>query len=300
MREGFAANGSFTITIPTVVLDNDYQIILFGDSDNIGPLFTIVAPFFLKDGLLIQVTYESMSRNLIALNLLGAVAKMGRNCTHKIYESRERTRRRMKMRNWYRRGTTSLQQRRKKTREPPTPLFDDVDQQPRIARLSVLNRAQQAHKLQDARKNFIARRAVTTASLLRRRVSRRDNEDPQTQDVFVDVLMELDDDRTDGATSELQEDGDHDSTTADNFWEEEDATVEEQLLYFRTKDALQNFELKDYRDRRRKIVVDQERWDEQMPELVQAYLDFSNCRRTGKAFEGSVREKHSMTTWSAF
>ncbi|KAJ3804634.1 hypothetical protein EV368DRAFT_65155 [Lentinula lateritia] len=38
-----AANGSFTVTVPAVVPDDDYQIVLFGDSGNIGPSFTIVA-----------------------------------------------------------------------------------------------------------------------------------------------------------------------------------------------------------------------------------------------------------------
>ncbi|KAJ3743683.1 hypothetical protein DFH05DRAFT_1557990 [Lentinula detonsa] len=39
-----AADGSFTVTVPAVVPDNDYQIVLFGDSGNIGPSFSIVAP----------------------------------------------------------------------------------------------------------------------------------------------------------------------------------------------------------------------------------------------------------------
>ncbi|KAJ4464180.1 hypothetical protein C8R41DRAFT_891792 [Lentinula lateritia] len=39
-----AANGSFTVIVPAVVPDDDYQIVLFGDSGNIGPSFTIVAP----------------------------------------------------------------------------------------------------------------------------------------------------------------------------------------------------------------------------------------------------------------
>ncbi|KAJ3735064.1 hypothetical protein DFJ43DRAFT_1060354 [Lentinula guzmanii] len=39
-----AANGSFTVMVPAVVPDNDYQIVLFGDSGNIGPSFTIITP----------------------------------------------------------------------------------------------------------------------------------------------------------------------------------------------------------------------------------------------------------------
>lgn len=59
-------------------------------------------------------------------------------------------------------------------------------------------------------------------------------------------------------------------------------------------------EFKGYRNRKKKVLVDQARWDEQMPELVLAYMDFCNCRRTGALFEGSVKERHMVSVWTAF
>ncbi|KIK62767.1 hypothetical protein GYMLUDRAFT_164093 [Collybiopsis luxurians FD-317 M1] len=38
-----AADGFYTVTVPNVPAGDDYQIVLFGDSGNIGPSFSIVA-----------------------------------------------------------------------------------------------------------------------------------------------------------------------------------------------------------------------------------------------------------------
>ncbi|KIK62834.1 hypothetical protein GYMLUDRAFT_242470 [Collybiopsis luxurians FD-317 M1] len=39
-----AADGFYTVTVPNVAPGDNYQIVLFGDSGNIGPSFSIVAP----------------------------------------------------------------------------------------------------------------------------------------------------------------------------------------------------------------------------------------------------------------
>ncbi|KAJ3724216.1 hypothetical protein DFJ43DRAFT_1003285 [Lentinula guzmanii] len=57
-------------------------------------------------------------------------------------------------------------------------------------------------------------------------------------------------------------------------------------------------ELKGYRNRRNKIQLDQARWDEQMPELVNAYMDFCNRRRSGQLFQAEVRERHVVSVWT--
>jgi len=38
-----AADGSFPVTVPDLVPSDNYQIVLFGDSGNISPSFTVVA-----------------------------------------------------------------------------------------------------------------------------------------------------------------------------------------------------------------------------------------------------------------
>ncbi|KAJ3794622.1 hypothetical protein GGU11DRAFT_879728 [Lentinula aff. detonsa] len=136
---------------------------------------------------------------------------------------------------------------------------------------------------------------MTTTSIIHKRINerQRDDEDTGTHQVYSEVLMDLDNGLDDEDIG--NEDRNHDQP---NLWEDEDATVKEQLLYFRTKEALQEYELKGYRNRRNKIQLDQARWDEQMPELVNAYMDFCNCWRSGQLFQAEVRERHVVSVWT--
>ncbi|KAJ3749419.1 hypothetical protein DFH05DRAFT_1593958 [Lentinula detonsa] len=133
---------------------------------------------------------------------------------------------------------------------------------------------------------------------------RRRGEDDQ---IYMDVLMDLGEEAgmSNGSNNS---DSDSDILPLDNtpseqpdeWGEEEEATEEEQLLYFQAKGTIHDFELKDYRTRKRKIIVDHDRWKSQMPELMEAYMDFCYRRRNGGPHKDEVKEKHFILIWSTF
>lgn len=59
-------------------------------------------------------------------------------------------------------------------------------------------------------------------------------------------------------------------------------------------------EFRDYRTRKQKTVVDQDRWDGEMPDLVEAFLDYRYRQNSGRLYEGIVREKHIILVWSSY
>ncbi|KAJ3991749.1 hypothetical protein F5050DRAFT_1864634 [Lentinula boryana] len=179
---------------------------------------------------------------------------------------------------------SNIPQCRKQTREPKHPLLGDIDDQPHIQKLSTITNTQRSQKTAQARQDFVTRRTLTTKFLLHNRFNRPIDES-QPPEVFTEVLMQLDegdgDSNNDGSVVELP----------DDHWEDEVATEEEQLLYFKTKYALQDLN---------KVIMDQECWDEQMPELVQAYMDYCNRRRLDKSLDDVIKERHIVSVWTVF
>lgn len=47
-------------------------------------------------------------------------------------------------------------------------------------------------------------------------------------------------------------------------------------------------------------MVDQGRWDDEMPDLVEAYLDHCHRRQSGQSYSGAVKEKHIILVWSPY
>ncbi|KAJ3791765.1 hypothetical protein GGU11DRAFT_751119 [Lentinula aff. detonsa] len=144
---------------------------------------------------------------------------------------------------------------------------------------------------------------LTTTTLLRRRAQNTQENGKDDRTYTESINLE-------GGLEEPTDSDDGDGDTGNSIqpvseqpdeWEEEEATEEELLLYFQAQGAVQDYELKDYRDRKRKVVVDQERWNDQMPELLEAYLDYClRRRRSGQLYEGEVRERHILLVWSVF
>ncbi|KAJ3739200.1 hypothetical protein DFH05DRAFT_1530474 [Lentinula detonsa] len=190
---------------------------------------------------------------------------------------------------------SNIRQRRKLTREPLFSLYDDIDNQPRTSGLVLLNPTQRKQKKAQAQSDFITRRIVQTTSILKRRAAQkhRDGEDDR---LYTEVLMELDEDEgpNDDDGSEFM------GIPSAGDWEDEDTEEEEHLLYFQAKGAIHDFELTENRSRRNKVILDQERWEEQMPDLVDAYLDHCYRRSLGYPFEEMVKERHTISIWSTY
>lgn len=130
-----------------------------------------------------------------------------------------------------RRSNSNVQQRRKLTREPLYPLYDDVDNQPRTSGLATLNPAQRSRKNEMAHRDFATRRILTTTAMLRKRASRK-HQDGEDDRVYTEVLMNLDE----GPDEQSEVEGPH--IQPGDQWEDEEE--EEELLYFRAKGAIQN------------------------------------------------------------
>lgn len=134
---------------------------------------------------------------------------------------------------------SNIAQRKRHTREPAQSLYDDVDDQPRGSGLSILNPAQRKKKLESAHQDFVTRRAVTTAAMLRKRGKQkcRDGEDDR---IYTEVLMDLDEwpSGVDGGASDSDSDTPMSAQDAD-AWEDEEVTDEEEsLLYLRAKGTI--------------------------------------------------------------
>ncbi|KAJ3983231.1 hypothetical protein F5890DRAFT_1601467 [Lentinula detonsa] len=83
-------------------------------------------------------------------------------------------------------------------------------------------------------------------------------------------------------------------------WEDDDTMEEEEhLLYFQAKGTIHDLKV-EHRSRKNKTILDQERWEEQMSDLVEAYLDHCYHRRLGHPFEETVKERHTILVWSVF
>lgn len=129
---------------------------------------------------------------------------------------------------------SSIAQRKRNTREPLQPLYDDIDSQPRSFGLPLLNPSQRKKKIEIAHREFVTRRAVTTAAMLKKRGKQkhRDGEDDR---LYTEVLMDLDEGP--GGVDGGESDGDFDG--APGIWEDEEvADEEEELLYFRAKGVI--------------------------------------------------------------
>ncbi|KAJ3965393.1 hypothetical protein EV361DRAFT_966865 [Lentinula raphanica] len=201
----------------------------------------------------------------------------------------------------------NVPQRRKITREPIHPLLDDIDAQPRIKGLTTLTPNQRLQKNKAARREFVTRRITTTSGAMENQIASQSRNPDADDRVFTEVLMDLDDGISGGVGLDSggglgDIGGDEDPSQIQNLsdWVEEDASVEEQLLYFRTKDALEDFEMKGRRCRKSRIILDQARWEEQMPELVEAYMDFCHRRFNGSNYNGQVKERHLVQVWTSF
>ncbi|KAJ3992007.1 hypothetical protein F5050DRAFT_1715629 [Lentinula boryana] len=110
--------------------------------------------------------------------------------------------------------------------------------------------------------------------------------------------MDLGEDAGDSSGSDADEEPS--SQPRSENWQDEEPTEDEVLLYFQAKGSVQDFELKDYRTRHQKTVIDQERWDSQMTDLLEAYMEFGFRRSRGESYSGEVKEKHIITVWSVF
>ncbi|KAE9389097.1 hypothetical protein BT96DRAFT_1003578 [Gymnopus androsaceus JB14] len=149
-----------------------------------------------------------------------------------------------------------------------------------------------------ARRDFATRRIMTTAARIKKRLTRKlqDSEDDR---VYMEVLMDLDDEQSDSDGNAPMQSAE--PPEAGDIWEDEEDEEDEELLYFRAKDAAQNFsELKDYQTRKQKTVIDQDQWNDKMPDLVDAFLDHVYCRNSGRVYEGVVRERHVILVWSTY
>lgn len=132
---------------------------------------------------------------------------------------------------------SNITQRKKNTREPLQPLYDDIDSQPRTFGLSLLNPSQRKKKIEIAHREFVTRRAVTTTAMLKKRAKQkhRDGEDDR---LYTEVLMEFDEEPSGVNGGESDSDSDVPMATPGVWEDEEAADEEEELLYFRAKGVI--------------------------------------------------------------
>ncbi|KAJ3978928.1 hypothetical protein F5890DRAFT_1478951 [Lentinula detonsa] len=155
-----------------------------------------------------------------------------------------------------------------------------------------MNPSQRNRKIEQARRDFVTRKIVTTNGRLHQHIQRERVEGVAEgmQQVYTEVLMDLDEYDDDGDLGNAHSSASHTGTgDRENEWEDEEATIEEQLLYFRR-----------CRNRSKRILIDQDRWDEQMTKLVDAYMDYCNRCWSDVAYDGIVKEKHRVMVWSIF
>lgn len=47
-------------------------------------------------------------------------------------------------------------------------------------------------------------------------------------------------------------------------------------------------------------MIDQGRWDDEMPDLIEAYLDHCHHWESGQFYGATVKEKHIILVWSTY
>ncbi|KAJ3991081.1 hypothetical protein F5050DRAFT_1716376 [Lentinula boryana] len=160
-----------------------------------------------------------------------------------------------------------------------------------------MNPSQRNQKIEQARRDFVTWKIVTTNGRLHQRIQRERVEGVAEgmQQVYTEVLMDLDEYDDDGDLGNAHSSASHTGTgDRENEWEDEEAAIEEQLLYFRTREALQDYDFQGCWNQSKRILIDQDCWDEQMTKLVDAYMDYCNRRQSDVAYDGIVKEKHCI------
>ncbi|KAK7435868.1 hypothetical protein VKT23_019399 [Stygiomarasmius scandens] len=73
-------------------------------------------------------------------------------------------------------------------------------------------------------------------------------------------------------------------------WEDEEPLGLEQQIYYQAQRDFKKMYYRDYRKRRDKIEIDQQRWSAQLDDMVIAYMDYCYRHRQGASFEDDVVE----------
>ncbi|KAK7457914.1 hypothetical protein VKT23_010261 [Stygiomarasmius scandens] len=192
----------------------------------------------------------------------------------------------------------SQKRRREKAfRSPAHLLLGDINSQPRSS-LKSFSITQNNSRNRSAFRLLEERERKSAEALLQKTIQ---SSGPETDDrIHVDAYRDIHETPLDDSDSSNSDTGDTGGHFEEEEWMEEELTYEEKLLYDQARDAYQSFDFKDYRNRKDKIVVDQQRWDEELPRLVDAYLDYCYRRRMGGLREDVVTEYHLVKVYSIF